>query len=79
MNAFDFFYSGGGPVAAAAAAASVLSSDPMTISAAMAHAANVVRLAPCPLPYLVAFFKSQLRYKPVRLDGFSPHKSVLIL
>jgi len=36
------FYSGGGPMAAAAAAASVLSTDPMTMSAAMAHAANVV-------------------------------------
>jgi len=36
-------FSGGGPVAAAAAAASVLSTDPMTMSAAMAHAANVVR------------------------------------
>ncbi len=38
-----FYFSGGGPVAAAAAAASVLSTDPMTMSAAMAHAANVVR------------------------------------
>jgi hypothetical protein len=44
-------FSGGGPVVAAAAAASVLSSDPLTLSAAMAHAATVVRLvaraAPC--------------------------------
>jgi hypothetical protein len=38
----SLFFSGGGPMAAAAAAASVLSTDPMTMSAAMAHAANVV-------------------------------------